>query len=158
MLKNETLLKKNTRCSGQWTESRYKSFICSALRSASNRWSPKYSCKKNARVSRNVYLCSSCNKTVGSNSIRVDHINPVVDPIKGFCGWDQYIARLFVESDGFRAICETCHSQKTNEERELRKQSKRIRLLDAAPLELNGCISSNVQDVVKRADASASIL
>lgn len=158
MLKNEPLLKKKTRCSGQWTESRYKSFICSALRSASNRWSPKYLCKKNARVSRNVYLCSSCHKTVGSNSIRVDHINPVVDPLKGFCGWDQYISRLFVENDGFRAICQTCHSVKTNEERVQRKQSRLKLRVDVKPLDLDGLVPCNVQNIVKGNDAPTDML
>ena len=113
------------RCNEQWTEARFKSFIISALRRASSRWAPKYTCKKNARVGRNQYRCTSCSKVVGNKHIKADHIHPVVEPIRGFVSWDEYIARLFVEVDGYQAVCSSCHAVKTAEERELRKQNKR---------------------------------
>ena len=54
--------------------------------------------------------------------MRADHIRPVVNPHVGFEGWDNYVKRMFVEVDGFRAICVDCHKLKTAEERELRKE------------------------------------
>jgi hypothetical protein len=38
--------------------------------------------------------------------------------------WDSFIERLFVEKDGYQAICVTCHSTKTSEERLVRKAAK----------------------------------
>jgi 5-methylcytosine-specific restriction endonuclease McrA len=113
-----------TRNSGQWTEARFNSFIKSALRSASNRWGPKHLCMKNARVGYGKYECCSCRKIVGPKQIKVDHINPVVSTERGFNGWGEYIARMFVEVDGFQAICKDCHQAKTNSEREQRKINK----------------------------------
>lgn len=115
-----------TRCGGLWSESRFASFIKSALRSASHRWAPKHACRKAARTARNKYLCAECGKTVGSQKIRVDHIQPVVSVEHGFRSWDEYIARMFVEIDGYRAICEDCHAIKTAQERAARKEHKHL--------------------------------
>ena len=111
-------------CNGQWTKARFKSFVTSALRRASSRWSPKYLTKKNARTARNTYTCSLCSKSVGNKDIKIDHIHPVVDPTKGFVSWDSFIERLFVELDGYQAICVACHQSKTSEERLVRKAAK----------------------------------
>ena len=108
-------------CNGQWTEARFKGFVVSALRRASSRWAPKYTCKKNARSGRNQYTCALCKQVVGNKDIKIDHIEPVVDPALGFQGYDEFIKRLFVELDGYQAICVSCHQIKTNKERELRK-------------------------------------
>ena len=113
-------------CNGQWTKARFKSFVTSALRRASSRWAPKYTCKKNSRTARNTYKCSLCNKSVGNKDIKIDHIHPVVDPTKGFESWDKFIERLFVELDGYQAICITCHKSKSKEENLQRRISKRL--------------------------------
>lgn len=109
-------------CGGLWTAARKHSFIVSALRRASSRWAPKYACKKAARIARNSYRCASCSKAFGNSDIHIDHIIPVVDPATGFTTWDQFIARLFVEIDGFRAVCTTCHAEITAKQREIRTQ------------------------------------
>jgi len=111
-------------CNGQWTDARKRSFIVSALRRASSRWAPKYTCKKNARSGRNQYTCALCKQVVGNKDIKIDHIEPVVDPEKGFQGYDEFIKRLFVELDGYQAICITCHQIKTNNERQRRRTEK----------------------------------
>ena len=80
--------------------------------------------KKNARTARNTYTCSLCSKSVGNKDIKIDHIHPVVDPTKGFVSWDSFIERLFVELDGYQAICVACHKEKTAEERLVRKTAK----------------------------------
>jgi hypothetical protein len=123
-----------TRNSGQWTESRYFSFIKSALRGASTKWGPMHQCLKRARVGYGEYRCDQCG-TIGPPSlppkeggkrriknIVADHIHPVIDPVKGFESWDVLIARLFVEEDGYQALCHKCHSEKSAEENALRKE------------------------------------
>ena len=112
------------RCNGQWTESKFNSFIKSALRSASNRWAPKYTSKKNARIARNTYLCAKCGSKVGNKDIKIDHINPVVSVEDGFVDWNTYIERMFVEMDGFNALCKKCHDIKTKAENKQRKANK----------------------------------
>ena len=112
------------RNNGQWTTPRFNSFIKSALRSASRRWGPAYTSKKNARTARNTYTCSLCSKSVGNKDIKIDHIHPVVDPVKGWVSWDSFIERLFVEKEGYQALCVACHSVKTSEERLVRKAAK----------------------------------
>ena len=113
-----------TRCGGQWTEAKFASFIKSALRAASNRWGPKYKCKKAANTAWNTYTCAGCKKSFGSKSVRVDHIEPVVDTKRGFVSWDEYIARMFVEREGYQLLCNDCHASKTSLERATRKTNK----------------------------------
>ena len=126
-----------TRCNKQWTESRFRSFIISALRSASTRWAPKQQCIKNARVRRGVYVCELCkqegpatlpplpgNKRRRKN-IAADHLHPVVDIYDGFVNWDVFISRLFVEADGYQALCWECHNKKTKEENRIRKENRK---------------------------------
>lgn len=118
--------------SGQWTVARYNSFIKSALRGASRRWGPKNEAKKAARISRGRYLCvgylrephevpASLPAPAGNkrriNNANVDHIDPIIDPVKGFTSWDDVIARMFCEADGLQVLCHACHQEKTKEER-----------------------------------------
>ena len=111
-------------CNGQWTKARFRSFIISALRRASCRWAPKYTARKAARIARNAYRCAACAKVVPNKEVAVDHIRPVVDPSRGFTTWDDYIARMFVEADGYQVICKSCHLTKTQAERQQRKAAK----------------------------------
>ena len=113
-----------TRCSGLWTEAKFSSFIKSALRGASNRWQPKYAAKRAAKIGRNQYVCALCKAVVGNKDSHMDHVDPVVDPVRGFNGWDEYIARLFVEQDGYRCLCTNCHAEVTANQRLVRKQNK----------------------------------
>ena len=127
------------RNNGQWTESRFFSFIKGGLRGISNRWPPKYLAKKRAWVRRGVYLCAGYHsdphevpatlppppgKKRRINNSVIDHIVPVVDPVKGFTTWDNLINRLFCEADGLQLLCNDCHSRKTADERQQRKENK----------------------------------
>ena len=114
-------------CNGQWTEARFKGFIISALRRASSRWAPKYTCRKNSKRGYNKYECALCHEIVGNKHIKVDHIDPVIDPNVGFISYDEFIRRLFVELPGYQAICTYCHDKKTASEREIRKANKQTR-------------------------------
>lgn len=59
------------------------------------------------------------------NNIFVDHIDPVIDPAKGFEGWDKLIERMFCEREGFQLACGPCHTTKTAEERAIRTARQR---------------------------------
>ena len=109
-------------CGGRWTAARKRGFIVSALRRASGRWAPKNDAKAASRISRNAYRCCSCHKIVTNTEIQIDHIIPVVDPTKGFTTWDDFITRLFVEIDGFRSVCTTCHAEITAKQRNVRNE------------------------------------
>lgn len=121
---------------GLWTEARFRSFIKSALRSASNRWGPKFQIKKEARTERGKYLCAGYKTkshivpaTIKQGKKReqfvfVDHVHPVIDPKEGWQSWDVVVERMFVEKDGLQLLCGDCHSRKTADERILRKHSK----------------------------------
>lgn len=112
-----------------WTDARFKSFIVSALRNASNRFPNKYETLKEARVERGKYKCKGYGKKshIVNASIKVngktkkniyaDHISPVVDPATGFVDWNTFIPRLFCIKEGFQALCLDCHSKKSADER-----------------------------------------
>lgn len=127
-----------TRNGNKWSESQFNSFIKSMLRRGSTRWGPKYTCKQKARLpdkypndkGRLVFhsTCASCGGIFPETTCSVDHIEPVVDPNKGFTSWDDVIERLFCEEDGLQVLCKECHDIKTNKEkavdRERRKHQK----------------------------------
>lgn len=118
-----------TRNSNQWTEARYISFVKSALRKA--QWGVKYECIKRAFVKYGInkttnrkvklYRCCHCKNLFMQKEMKADHISPVVDPKIGFVDWNTFINRLFVEIDGFQALCKSCHDKKTNEEKKIAK-------------------------------------
>lgn len=117
---------------GLWTPARFRSFVTSALRTASQRWPPKFEALKNALEGRKVnqktgklanhYRCAACDGLFVSSDVNVDHIKPVVDPKRGFKTWDEYIDRLFCELDNFQVLCRPCHKDKTQKEKEQRKK------------------------------------
>lgn len=129
-----------TRNLGEWTEARFFSFVKGALRQASWRWGPAQECLRRARVGRGLYRCDCCGeigppslppKEGGKRRIKniiADHIDPIIDPDVGFVSWDVLIERMFVELDGYQALCSACHNKKTKEEtergRERRKQQQ----------------------------------
>jgi 5-methylcytosine-specific restriction endonuclease McrA len=117
---------------GEWTEARFRSFVTSALRAASRRWPPKYKALKEAFVGRKVnaktgkvamhYECAECKKHFVAVDVQVDHIDPVVDPKKGFQTWDKFIERMFVEIEKLQVLCKPCHKIKTDQEKLERKK------------------------------------
>lgn len=110
------------------------SFIKSALRSASQRWPPRYHALNDAFVGKQInvksgraanhYKCASCKDVFPAKDVRVDHIDPVVNPVKGFETWDVFIDRLFCEQEGFQILCVPCHLIKTNAEKQTKKDNK----------------------------------
>lgn len=122
-----------TRNSGQWTEARFRSFVISALRAASRRWPVKWAVMKAAFVGKTInaktgklamhYKCNACNGNFPAAEVVVDHIDPVVDTMKGFTTWDEYVDRMFVEAEGLQVLCKKCHKTKTDDERKERKNA-----------------------------------
>lgn len=120
-----------TRCSGTWTEARFKSFIKGNLRRSTQKWKPIQDCLKEARVERGLYLCAGCNQTVSATikndsgkrekNIHVDHINPIIDPATGWTSYDDMIDRMFCEKENLQALCKECHDKKTNDEKAVAK-------------------------------------
>lgn len=122
-----------TRCSGQWTEARFNSFIKSGLRQTSRRWAPIGEVFKEARVSRGTYLCANCKREVplsykeGRKKVKnvfVDHIEPIIDPHVGFTTWDDCIERMFCEKDNLQVLCKICHDEKSVQERAIAKETR----------------------------------
>ena len=123
-----------TRCSGMWTEAKFRSFIKSSLRSTTMKWAPIQQCKRNARVGRGLYLCSCCKKTVTDTILVdrkrvkntfVDHIAPVIDPTVGWVSWDNTIDGLFAELDNLQLLCKECHDVKSKEERQIATERRK---------------------------------
>ena len=117
----------------EWTEGRLRSFIISALRSATRRYPPKYEAKNEAKTIKKInpasgklaqhYRCAMCKEEFTSTNVEVDHIESCVDPAVGFVSWDEYIKRMFCDKDNFQILCTTCHSEKTKLEKESKKNA-----------------------------------
>lgn len=121
-----------TRNGGEWTEARFNSFVKGALRGAM--WPPKYACFEGAFVGMGInpatkrrckmYRCAGCEGSFPLKSMKADHIEPVVGP-QGFVDWNTFIARLFVEKEGFQVLCKTCHDAKSEQENAARRSAKK---------------------------------
>lgn len=119
-----------TRCSGKWTEAKFRSFVKGNLRRASMKWSPINEVKGEARTRRGFYLCAECKQEVPAskktgrvreNNVHVDHIDAIIDPSVGWVSWDETIDRMFSEKDNLQLLCSNCHSTKTQEEKAIAK-------------------------------------
>ena len=68
--------------------------------------------------------------------VAIDHVEPIVDPARGFVGWDEYIKRMFegelqvlCNYSGLRDGKPSCHYVKTAEEKSVatgRRQAEKI--------------------------------
>lgn len=114
------------RCGGKWTEAKFNAFIKNLLRQGTRKWGPIQDVKKRCRVGRGQYRCDGCGSIVGPTTIKdgkrvgnffVDHIEPIIDPARGFVSWDETIERMFCEAPNLQGLCGDCHSAKTTEER-----------------------------------------
>lgn len=118
---------------GRWTQARYNSFIKSALRSASQRWPPRYETLNDACVGQRInpasgrlakfYTCNGCKQIFPAKDVEVNHKIPVV-PTEGFDNWDNVIKRMYCEKEGLETLCKPCHRSTTKRESEERKANK----------------------------------
>ena len=93
-----------------------KAYIFGALRKVW-RWSPERREVLNAaKIGTDKYKCLECATVSKRKFVHVDHVFPVVDPLKGFEGFDTYISRLYCDKEGLQILCSSCHSAKTKAE------------------------------------------
>ena len=107
-------------------------FSKGALRRASLGWPPISECRRLARVGRGEYLCAMCKGIFKDKECHVDHRDPVIDIIKGFTTWDDYINRLFCDVEGLDLLCKNCHESKTSHETHMRKWARAKRKEEAS--------------------------
>ena len=107
----------------EWTQSRFFSFIRSALRSAFNRYPPKYEALKQARKEvkgkgrqKWSYTCAACDGEFMQKDVQVDHRIPA-GTLRSFDDLPAFCERLFCGVDGLDILCKGCHRIKTAEER-----------------------------------------
>jgi hypothetical protein len=84
-----------------------------------------------ARAGKNLYRCNDCKAFKAREEIRCDHVQPVIDPKKGWQGWDAYYRRMFPGTKGYQMLCNPCHDKKTKDENGKRKAAKRKRTLNS---------------------------
>jgi len=106
-------------------------FAKGALRRASLMWKPINECRVNARRERGKYECAMCHDLFGPKEVQIDHVHPVIDLIKGFTTWDDYIERLFCDVENLACLCKTCHAAKTASEVQMRKYARAKRKEEA---------------------------
>lgn len=119
---------------GEWSKARFNSFIKSILRNGSLRWGPRYKCLSdaftgsqiNAKTNRLAkhYKCAECLQAFPGKDVRVDHIEPIIDPAVGFTNWDDVVNALFCEADNLQTLCVSCHHSKTQQEKQIAKERK----------------------------------
>lgn len=97
-------------------------YVKNALRIATYKWPYFNMALTRQRKDRGLYECESCKSCFGPKEINKDHIVPVIDVQKGFTTWQDYIDRLFVNSEGIQILCLSCHTSKTGVENEIRRK------------------------------------
>lgn len=108
----------------EWSQAKFFGFLRSALRSAYNRWPPKFKVLADARRAYEgddkrikwEFQCKKCKGWFKAKEVSVDHTVPAgslnsFEDLPGFC------ERLFCSEDGLQVLCVTCHAEKTAEER-----------------------------------------
>lgn len=75
------------------------------------------------------YTCAICGPETWhrEKQVQMDHINPVVDQVAGWQGFDIFIDRLLVEEPGWQRICKPHHEEKSGKENTTRTVTKRSR-------------------------------
>jgi len=115
----------------------FRTWMIWQLRRLSYRWPPRQAAlrgaqrvvtaalKKEYPRCRNFYQCAVCGEVFSRKEVSVDHIDPVIDPKRGWQGFEVYIKRLFCGAQGFQIICSDCHDAKTAHERKIRMKYKK---------------------------------
>lgn len=70
-----------------------------------------------------LYECAITHKFFPIDQVKVDHIEPVVDPATGWVDYNTYMARLFCPVENLQVICDEEHDKKTAEERKARRKT-----------------------------------
>jgi 5-methylcytosine-specific restriction endonuclease McrA len=102
-----------------------RKFAENALRRGAFKWPPRYMAKVDARVARGKYRCAKCSGVFRDKEGEVDHLDPVVNPLKGQESLDIYADRLLADSGGWQWLCKPCHQDKSQRENEVRREVKK---------------------------------
>ena len=114
-----------------------KSFVIATLRKASYRWPTRNQAIRRAKVNVEVGIykngkpktklmpyCEHCG-LITEDTVK-DHVEPAVDPKKGFTGWQDYVERMFPDTEwGYQILCKSCNKEKTDKEIKNRKKAKK---------------------------------
>jgi hypothetical protein len=115
-------LKPRTRNGGKWTEAQYWAKLRSALRQAFKWWEPAKQAVAKAKYGK-FYTCAACKARFPRKQVQADHVTPC-GPLRCLADVAPFLERLTPEDvDAFQVLCETCHQQKTNDERRCRKDT-----------------------------------
>jgi hypothetical protein len=86
---------------------------CHNLRLLWHRSPPFWDAMRKVKLGPNQYKCQGCQGIFKLREVQVDHIEPVVEPEKGWCGLSEFARRLFVESSKLQVLCQDkCHLEK----------------------------------------------
>lgn len=124
-----------------------KRMIIGYARRLSGSWEPRNNVKRRAKIAPALHRCSKCgslnyegdsqktyekyleqypNDIVNFDGIEIDHVQPVIK-VTGFTTWDEYFSSLFCDEDGYRPLCNSCHTRKSSEENRQRLSHRRKR-------------------------------
>ena len=116
----------------EWTESRFWTFIRSALRMAWNKYPVKYQVindafvcvQENIITGRNAkhYRCAICKELFPLKGVVVDHVVQV-GTLKGYDDLPNFVRRLFCGKDNLQVVCKKCHKKKNKEEKKFGKKN-----------------------------------
>lgn len=113
----------------EWSSAKFWGFVRSALRSAGNKWPPKYQVLNKAKSSYSgpnklqkwEYTCAECENKFKAKEVSVDHIVPC-GTLTDYQDLAGFVERLFVAEEGLQVLCKTCHDFKSKQERQLKQQ------------------------------------
>lgn len=106
-------------------------WIIQQLRGLFSDWPPKTECINAARRAPDKYECAHCHGLFRRSYMHADHIEPAIDPVKGYEGRGTYAERLFVDANKLQALCIDCHKTKTVAENKVRAVEAKKRLQSA---------------------------
>ena len=115
---------------GSWTEAQYWSAIRSGLRRLFRfNWQPaKQALEKSRRkytgpnkLQKWEFICAGCAGWFIRKQVELDHVKPC-GSLRGAADIGSFLDRLHPETtDAYQVLCKPCHQQKTNAEKEARK-------------------------------------
>lgn len=100
-------------------------FVIAALRRASYRWPARTEAMRESRIARGLYKCAECGTQHKLREGHLDHVEPVVEPSRGFTDFNDYVLRLLPGRRGWQRLCVGCHVEKTKGENAVRRRSRK---------------------------------
>lgn len=113
-----------TRAGNTMTESEFRSWVLSGLRSRTRYWPPANAAwKLNTRPSQSSnkrlkieHQCNICKEWFSKAKMQLDHIKPI-GGLSCLSKLQTWVERAFVEVEGYQKICKPCHKIKSRDER-----------------------------------------